>query len=201
MLASYGIKEPILSAFENTPRELFVPLAHLPYAYEDRAVGIGLGQTTSQPSLIALILQSLYLKKSDIILEIGTGAGFQTALLTHLCREVVSIDRIDKFTQIARKNLKKLKINNITLLSGDGTQGFSPKAPYNTIIVSAADTKVPENLINQLAIGGKLIMPIGDSVNQELILFEKRGKGLVISKKISDVSFVPLITESEHKEK
>lgn len=201
MLASYSIKEPVLSVFEEVPREFFIPKEFSSFAYEDRALPIGFGQTTSQPSLIAMTLQSLNLKGYEKALEVGTGSGFQTALLAHLAREVISIERIPDLSRLAQKNLEKTKIKNVKLIVGDGTLGYPENAPYDAILISAAFKSVPEALRVQLREGGKLIMPVGDKESQELYLYTKVDGYLKILRRVADVRFVPLIGKQAWGEK
>lgn len=193
LLASYGIKEQILAAFEQVPRDLFVTKRRADAAYEDRALPIEEGQTISQPSLVAAMIQELGLKKSDKVLEVGTGSGFQTALLSKLIKEVYSIERIDKLAKLAKLKLKQLKINNVHITHGDGSEGLVEFSPYDAIIVSAAFTKVPKPLVEQLKEKGRLIMPVGAKESQEVVLYIKRNGKLVQIRKTSLVSFVPLL--------
>lgn len=190
LLASYGIKDPVLSAFDNTPREAFVDKKYLTYAYEDRALPTLFGQTISQPSLVALSLQELSLTPTDVVLEIGTGSGFQTALLSQLVKKVYSIERLPELTKLAQNRLKKLR--NVEVITGDGSLGWLTGSPYDAIVVTAAFTQVPDPLTVQLRTGGKLIMPIGNAEWQELTLYKKHDDGLVVLRRISDVRFVPL---------
>lgn len=193
LLASYGINEPILSVFAAVPRELFVEKKYQSAAYEDRALPTLLGQTTSQPSLVGLTLQELTLKPTAVVLEIGTGSGFQAALLGKLVGKVYSIERFLELSNQAKRVLKKLKINNVEVITSDGSLGWVKGAPYDVIIVTAAFYQVPKPLIEQLKEGGKLIMPIGKTEWQELILYKKQEGELVAVKRISDVRFVPFV--------
>ena len=197
LLASYGIKDPVLSAFDNTPREIFVDKKYLAYAYEDRALPTLLGQTISQPSLVALTLQVLSLKPTDVVLEIGTGSGFQTALFSCIVKKVYPIERLPELAKIAESRLKRLR--NTEVITGDGSLGWQKGAPYDAIIVTAAFTQVPDPLVAQLKTGGKLIMPIGKEEWQELMLYQKLNDGLVALRKISDVHFVPFFGKYAYK--
>ena len=197
LLASYGIKGSVLSAFDNTPREFFVDKRYLAYAYEDRALPTLSGQTISQPSLVALTLQELSLKPTDVVLEIGTGSGFQTALLSQLVKKVYSIERLPELAKITQSRLNRL--GNVELITGDGSLGWLTGSPYDAIIVTAAFTQVPDPLSAQLRTGGKLIMPIGKEEWQELMLYKKHHDGLVTLKRISDVCFVPLLGKHAYK--
>lgn len=193
LLAAYGIREPILSAFEKIPRERFVDPKMVNVAYEDRALPIGKGQTISQPSLVAVMIQALDLRGGEKVLEIGTGSGFQTALLSNLAREVYSIERIESLANQAKEKIRGLGLRNVKILIGDGSEGVPQYAPFDTIIVSAAFKKVPTPLIKQLKPGGRIVMPIGHQDYQEVILYKKTGGQLRQVRKISPVRFVPLV--------
>lgn len=200
LLAAYGTREPLLSAFEKIPREKFVPEAFKDAAYEDRALPLGEGQTISQPSLVALMLQELGLKGDEKVLEVGTGSGFQAALLGALARRVYTIERIEKLAKRAKTALKSLKARNVEVLTGDGSLGVPEHAPYDAIIVAAAFRKVPKPLAGQLKEDGRLIMPVGPHDSQEVVLYKKKKGKLVEIKKISPVRFVPLVGKLGWKE-
>lgn len=193
LLASYGITEPVLSAFDAVPREIFVPKNMKYAAYEDHALSIGEGQTTSQPSLVALMLQALDLKGSEKVLEIGTGSGFQAALLGKLVPKVYTLERLINLAEKAKDNFQKLKIKNVKVVVGDGTEGLKEYAPYDAIIVTAAFSKVPQPLANQLKEGGRLVMPVGQEDWQETILYRKENGKLQEIQRLAPVVFVPLI--------
>lgn len=193
LLASYGVGEPILSAFEGTPREEFLPHEYIEEAYEDRALPIGENQTVSQPSLLASILQELKLKGSEKVLEVGTGSGFFAAILGKVVQEVYTIERFDNLAYIATKRLEALKVKNVHIKVGDGTTGWPEYAPFDAIIVSAAFKDVPGPLIEQLKEGGKLVMPLGEQQDQELMLFKKEEDKLQEIKSIAPVRFVQLV--------
>lgn len=193
LLASYGIREPILSAFEKVPREKFVPLKLVEAAYEDRALPIGEGQTISQPSLVASMLQELRLKGDEKVLEVGTGSGFEAALLSTLCKKVYTVERIAKLAREAKKRIKNLRIKNAEIAVGDGSLGLAKYAPFDAIIVSAAFLQVPRPLAEQLKEDGRLIMPVGAPQSQEVVLYKKKEGQLVEASRISPVRFVPLI--------
>jgi protein-L-isoaspartate(D-aspartate) O-methyltransferase len=182
----------VLRVFDLVPRHLFVPDAVQHRAYEDAPVPIGYGQTASQPSLQALYLQILKLKQSDRVLEIGTGSGYQTALLALLAGHVYSVERLRELSVRARSVLDALRFTNIALLVGDGTIGWSRYAPYDGILVSAAAPGVPQALLDQLAPGGRLLIPVGDREEQTLTLFEKSPDG-IRSEDITACTFVPLL--------
>ena len=192
-LRTRGINDlAVLRAFEMTPRHLFVPTGIWHRAYEDQPLPIGSGQTISQPSIHAKYLELLKLKGSERVLEIGTGSGYQTVLLAHLVAQVFSIERIGALLEQARANIQRSKVSNVSLLLGDGTVGWRQYAPYDAILVSAASPKVPEPLVEQLAEGGKLLIPLGGMEEQELVMFTRKGTELV-RENILPVRFVPLL--------
>jgi protein-L-isoaspartate(D-aspartate) O-methyltransferase len=182
----------VLRVFDLVPRHLFVPAAVQHRAYEDAPVPIGFGQTASQPSLQALYLQTLQLQPKDKVLEIGTGSGYQTALLAHVAQHVYSVERIRELSARARTVLDAMRFSNIALLVGDGTIGWSRYAPYDAILVGAASPGVPQALLDQLAEGGRMLIPIGDRDEQVLTLFEKTPEG-VRREDITACTFVPLL--------
>lgn len=188
-----GIEDPrVLEAFEAVPRHLFVPTGVRHRAYEDSALPIGSGQTISQPSIHARYLQLLELKGHERVLEIGTGSGYQTALLAYLCEQVFTIERIAPLLEQARKLLGELGFHNVSYLVGDGTLGWREFAPYDAILVSAASPAVPEPLVRQLGDGGKMLVPVGPPDEQVLLMIVRRGEEL-IRREIAPVRFVPLL--------
>lgn len=182
----------ILQAFDQIPRHEFVPHSVAHRAYEDSPLPIGFGQTASQPSLQALYMQLLQVQPSDRVLEIGTGSGFQTAVLAHLVDRVYSIERIRELSIRARTALDRLRFSNIALLVGDGTIGWSRYAPYDAILVAAAAPEVPQPLVEQLAPGGRLLIPVGTRDTQRLVLVRHTPEE-TISEEILDCTFVPLL--------
>ncbi|HSJ26526.1 MAG TPA: protein-L-isoaspartate(D-aspartate) O-methyltransferase [Longimicrobiales bacterium] len=182
----------VLRVFDLVPRHLFVPESVAHRAYEDAPVPIGYNQTASQPSLQALYLQVLQIQPTDRVLEIGTGSGFQTALLAHLAGHVYSVERIRELSTRARQVLDDLRFRNIALHVGDGTIGWSRYAPYDAILVGAAAPYAPQALLDQLADGGRMLIPIGDRDEQRLTLFEKT-RDEVSETDIAAVTFVPLL--------
>ncbi len=182
----------VLAAFGSVPRHLFIPAAVRRYAYDDVALPIGWGQTASQPSLQALYAQILQIQPADRVLEVGTGTGFQTAVLAHLAAHVYSIERIPEISAQARANLDGLRIGNVALLVGDGTVGWSRYAPWDVILVAAGAPAVPTALVDQLAPGGRMLIPIGDLREQQLTLVRKGPDG-VETESIVPCSFVPLV--------
>lgn len=194
-----GITNPdLLAAFESVPRHLFVPEEFRNYAYQDHPLGIGHGQTISQPFIVALTLNLLSLTKEDIVLEIGTGSGYQTALLAEIVKEVYTVERVPELLMNSRKLLKELNYTNIYYRVGDGTKGwekaYPPRSEFSKIVVSAAAPKIPESLTSQLSDNGKLVIPKGSRMMQELLLIEKRNNQL-IEKSFGGCVFVPLIGE------
>jgi protein-L-isoaspartate(D-aspartate) O-methyltransferase len=189
----HGIEDlEILRAFDITPRHLFLPESVQHRAYEDAPLPIGFSQTASQPSLQALYLKLLQLQPNDRVLEIGTGSGFQTALLAHLAGHVYSVERIRELSQRARTVIDSLRLSNVALLVGDGTIGWSRYAPYDAILVAAGAPSVPQALLDQLAVGGRLLIPIGTLEEQQLTMFRKAESG-VESEEVARVVFVPLL--------
>lgn len=182
----------VLRAFSLVPRHTFLPPAVEHRAYEDAALPIGFGQTASQPSLQALFLEQLDLKPTDRVLEVGTGSGYQTAVLAHLVEHVYSIDRVPELTSRARAALDALRVPNVALLTGDGTVGWSRYAPYNAILVAAAAPDIPSALVTQLADDGRMLIPLGDRDAQQLTLVRKQGDR-VETEVITGCAFVPLI--------
>lgn len=182
----------VLRAFDMTPRHLFVPTGVVHRAYEDTPLPIGSGQTISQPSIHAKYLELLRLTGREKVLEIGTGSGYQTVLLSHLVEQVFSIERIPALLDRAREMISRLGAKNVNLLLGDGTVGWRQYAPYDAILVSAASPSVPQPLVEQLAEGGRLLVPVGGKDEQVLWLYTRRG-GQVEAKQIAPVRFVPLL--------
>jgi protein-L-isoaspartate(D-aspartate) O-methyltransferase len=182
----------VLRAVELTPRHLFVPTGVRHRAYEDAALPIGNGQTISQPSLHAQYLQLLRLTGRERVLEIGTGSGYQTVLLSHLVAQVFSIERIPALLQTAREVIRQLGAANVSLLLGDGTVGWRDYGPYDAILVSAAGPDVPAPLLEQLAPGGRLLVPVGRGDEQVLRMYRRTDTGIE-SSEVGAVRFVPLV--------
>ncbi len=193
VVADQGIDDlEVLRAFDLTPRHLFLPESVQHRAYEDAPVPIGFQQTASQPSLQALYLQQLQLQPTDRVLEIGTGSGFQTALLAQLAAHVYSVERIRELSQRARQAIDLLRLTNVALLVGDGTIGWSRYAPYDAILVAAGAPSVPQALIDQLAPGGRLLIPIGTLEEQQLTMVRKTEAGIT-TEEVARCVFVPLL--------
>ena len=192
-LQERGVRDlAVLHAFDQTPRHLFVPTGMRHRAYEDSALPIGNGQTISQPSTHAKYLELLALTGQERVLEIGTGSGYQTVLLSHLASQVFSIERVGTLVTQAREAIRAAGASNVSLLSGDGTLGWREYAPYDAILVTAGSPNVPTPLAEQLADGGRLLIPIGEREEQILTLFTKRGEELE-RRDIGAARFVPLI--------
>ena len=190
-LASRGITNSrVLSAFLKIPRHLFVPDFFKNWAYEDHPIEIGHNQTISQPYIVAFMLEQLELKKGDRVLEIGTGSGYLTALLSELAGQVYSVEIIPELHETARKQLKSLGYPNVNLKLGDGRKGWAEYAPFDKIILSAAADEIPKALIEQLNEHGFLISPLGKS-DQSLVL-GKKNNGVLAIKHLIPVRFVPL---------
>lgn len=190
----YDLDPRVIEAVGSIPRHKFVPQKLCDQAYEDIALPIGEEQTISQPSLVAFMTNALEIKESDKVLEIGTGSGYQAAILGKLAKQVITIERIENLAKSAKKLLKQLGLLNITVICGDGTLGYSQEAPYDAIIVTAAFEKVPPPLLEQLADGGRLIMPVGGRDLQTLLKITKQGKSY-FEKELISVQFVPLVGE------
>jgi len=184
----------VIEAVKKIDRKDFVSLDQQAYAYVDSPLPIGCSQTISQPSLVAWMTEQLELKENDTILEVGTGSGYQAALLAELAKEVVTIERIPELSQRAERILTKLGYTNVTAMTGDGSKGYPAKAPYDAVIVTAAGQNIPQLLIDQLAEGGRLIIPIGGPIAQEIIKGIKR-EGKLTTQRLLPVRFVPLIEE------
>lgn len=193
IISDLGIDDlTVLRAFDEVPRHIFLPQAVRHRAYEDHALPIGFGQTASQPSLQALYMQVLQLKRADRVLEIGTGSGFQTAVLAQLVDHVYSIERINELSARARTVLDELRIQNVALLVGDGTVGWTRYAPFDAILVGAAAPSIPPAYVEQLAPDGRLLIPLGDRHMQQLTLVRKKGDE-VETEEVTGCMFVPLV--------
>jgi protein-L-isoaspartate(D-aspartate) O-methyltransferase len=190
-----GVRDPnVLRAMRSVPRHLFMPEAVRPLAYEDNAVPVGYGQTISQPYIVGFMTEALRPSRSDRVLEIGTGSGYQAAVLSLLARDVYSIEIVPELARSAAAILAKLGYNNVTVRLGDGYQGWPEKAPFDRIIVTAAPPEIPQALIDQLKPGGRLLAPVGDSpLSQELIVVEKTRDGRITRHSVLPVRFVPMV--------
>ncbi|MBN1897530.1 MAG: protein-L-isoaspartate(D-aspartate) O-methyltransferase [Spirochaetes bacterium] len=195
-ILSRGIKDKrVLEAMSELPREEFVPEKLRDQAYADNPLPIGMNQTISQPYIVALMTQALELKGKEKVLEIGTGSGYQAAILAKLAHTVYTIDRIEELVEIARLRIERLGMNNVFFRVGDGTLGLREEAPFDRIIVTAAAPHLPDNLIRQMAPGGLMVIPIGSKGIQILKIIKKTKEGIKEENSIACV-FVPLIGEN-----
>lgn len=192
-LREKGVRDiSVLRALGLTPRHLFVPTGVRHRAYEDTPLPIGNSQTISQPSVHARYLETLALKGTERVLEIGTGSGYQTVLLAHLAAQVFSVERIKPLLDNAREVIKLCEVSNVSLMLGDGTYGWKEYAPYDAILVGAASPDVPQPLMDQLAEGGRLLVPVGSKEEQQLLMITRKG-GTFRRETLTAVRFVPLV--------
>jgi protein-L-isoaspartate(D-aspartate) O-methyltransferase len=182
----------VLDAMSRVPRHEFVPLARRAEAYEDHPIPIGEGQTISQPLIVAVGLEFLLLQPTDRVLEIGTGSGYQTALLAELSQHVYSVERHASLAGAAQRALLRLSYNNVTITTGDGSRGLADHAPFDAIVVSAAAPHIPASLFEQLKEAGRMVIPVGPEEAQQLQLVEKKNGAPVITV-LEPCRFVPLI--------
>jgi len=192
-LRARGIRdERVLDAMARVPRHEFISPAYRDEAYEDHPLPIGEGQTISQPFVVAAMLEALALRPEDVVLEVGAGSGYETAVLGELVRTVHSIERIASLAERAREVLERLGYSNVTVVHGDGSLGLPEAAPFDAIVVSAAAPHVPASLMDQLRDGGRLVIPVGSGFAQELQLVRKIGDNSTVLY-LDGVRFVPLI--------
>jgi protein-L-isoaspartate(D-aspartate) O-methyltransferase len=195
-IAARGVRdERVLAALGRVPRHELVPAELREHAYEDRPLPIGKGQTISQPYVVAYMTEQLALSGDERVLEVGTGSGYQAAVLAELAREVWSIEIVPELGERARADLARLGYRNVHVRIGDGYRGWPEHAPFDAIIVTAAPDHVPQPLVDQLAQGGRLVLPVGDW-SQELLLVERDEQG-VRRERLIDVRFVPMRGEAE----
>jgi protein-L-isoaspartate(D-aspartate) O-methyltransferase len=187
--------ERLLRALVSVPRAGFVPPRYDKDAYLDEPIPIGHDQVTTQPSLVAAMLEALALEGDESVLEVGTGHGFQTALLSRLARRVLSIERIQELAEAARRNLERHGVRNAEVVVGDGSMGVPGRSPFDAIVVAAALTSVPEPLVVQLRDGGRLVQPIGKGGSDQVILFERRSGRLERRASVILARFVKLYGE------
>jgi protein-L-isoaspartate(D-aspartate) O-methyltransferase len=193
-LRDQGIHDDrVIAAFGAVPRERFVPAEAADEAYLDRPIRIPHGQVTTQPSLIAQMVQALHLSGHERVLEVGTGLGFQTAILATLAAQVVSVERFGDLAERARANLEGAGIHGVTVVVGDGTLGVPEHAPYQAIVVAAASPEVPAPLVEQLADGGRLVHPVGPGGHEVVTAFRKQAGRLVAEARLTGAYFVPLV--------
>lgn len=197
-LREMGIQsERVLASIRSTPRHIFIDEALASRAYDNTALPIGHNQTISQPYIVARMTEAIVeMEALDRVLEVGTGCGYQTAILAQFARQVYSIERIEALLTSARERFHNLNYRNITAKYGDGTHGWPENAPYQGILVSAAPAKIPKILLEQLAIGGRMIIPIGHSGEQRLLSIVRTEDGFV-EKFLDGVSFVPMLKGME----
>lgn len=195
ILRQAGVRDPrVLKAMERTPREMFVPEGFRRHAYDDTALPIDLGQTISQPLIVAMMTEALELHDRAKVLEVGTGSGYQAMVLSLLCRRVYTIERIRDLLKQAEARFKALDRHNITTRHGDGYKGWPEQAPFECIMVTAAAPEIPQALIDQLAPGGRLVIPVGmDPVSQRLLKLVKHEDGTITTSELGGVRFVPLL--------
>jgi protein-L-isoaspartate(D-aspartate) O-methyltransferase len=184
--------ERVLEAFRKVPRERFVPVGARHLAYVDRPLSIGHGQTISQPRMVAIMLQEMRLSGDEKVLDVGSGSGYQAALLGQLAREVIGVELIPELAERSRRVLRDLGYANVRIFNATDQLGWPDEAPYDAIVVGAGAPRVPMALVEQLAMGGRLVIPVGDRHQQELMVVEKRPEGLRVSRK-GACRFVPLI--------
>lgn len=195
-IRSRGIRDPrVLAAIETVPRHHFVVSADQSSAYNDNPLPIGFGQTISQPYIVALMTEALRIRPDDRVLEIGTGSGYQAAILSKLAREVYSVETIDILGSTAGRQLAMAGCDNVHIRIGDGYEGWADKAPFDGVVVTAAPAKIPEVLVDQLLLGGRMVIPVGLQF-QELILLHKEARG-VRREKLADVRFVPMVKKPD----
>ncbi len=195
-LVRRGIRDVrVLNAMRKVPRHLFLDEALWPQAYEDHPLPIGEKQTISQPYIVALMTEALELTGKERVLEIGTGSGYQTAVLAELAEQVYSIERLALIAKRSRKILDDLAYANVVMTIGDGTCGWKEHSPYNGIIVTAASPYPPKPLLEQMAAGGRLVIPIGDEFTQELMVYVKEGEDSYTKGNLGGCRFVKLIGE------
>lgn len=195
-----GISTPaVLDALRQTDRKDFAPDAEQAHAYEDRPLALMPGSTVSQPYIVALMTDLLRVAPHHRVLEIGTGSGYQAAVLSRMAQEVYTVEMQPELVEYARVRLRNTGRNNVMVVEGDGWKGYAAAAPYDRILVTAAPESVPQALVDQLAPGGRMIAPIGGSTVQELEIFEKSATGILSRTGHSNVQFVPLINpQSNH---
>lgn len=183
----------VVDAMRAVPRHLFVPENRWVDAYLDEALSIGYGQTISQPSLVAVMTEALELDKGNIVLEIGTGSGYQAAVLSLLARQVITVEHIDELAHEARERLHRLGYNNVQVVTGDGKRGHAESAPYDAILVTAGAIEMPPMLLTQLKEGGRIVIPLGKSIHELTLQVGRKSKGGLTWQTKGQVAFVPLI--------
>jgi protein-L-isoaspartate(D-aspartate) O-methyltransferase len=194
-----GVDDPkVLEAMRKVPRHLFVLPEHTREAYDDHPLPIGYQQTISQPYIVAFMTEVLELDRNEKVLEVGTGSGYQAAVLAEICDSVYSIEIVEPLAERASATLEKAGYDNVFIKSGDGYEGWKENAPFDAIIVTCSPTHIPKPLQEQLKEGGRMIIPVGKSYSQELVLLIKK-KGKMVRKNVLPVRFVPMIDEDGSK--
>jgi protein-L-isoaspartate(D-aspartate) O-methyltransferase len=183
----------VLAAFEEVPRELFVGPDEAKWAYEDSPLSIGYGQTISQPYVVAMTAQALNLSGDENVLEIGTGSGYAAAILGRIARTVHTVERIAELAETATERLLRLGFTNVHVHHGDGTLGWPANAPYEAIAVAAGAPRPPPSLLHQLTIGGRIVLPHGDTSSQRLVRITRKDERNFIEENLGEVRFVPLL--------
>jgi len=192
-LRAQGIRDPrVLAAMQAVPRESFVPEHIHQFAYANCPLPIGWGQTISQPLMVATMLEALKLEGDEHVLDVGTGSGYQAAVVAELVRQVISIEIVPELASAAARTLERLGYDNVEVVLGDGSLGWPPRAPYDAIVVAAGAPEIPEPLIAQLAPGGRLVIPVGSAGEQQLVRVTKRANELV-EEDLGACVFVPLV--------
>jgi protein-L-isoaspartate(D-aspartate) O-methyltransferase len=192
-LMAGGITDPeVLKAMSDVPRHEFVPATVRPFAYVNGPLPIGHGQTISQPFIVAFMTQALELGRDDRVLEVGTGSGYQAAILGKICKEVYSIEIVPELAQSSEQLLGRLGFGNVHVKAGDGYLGWPEKAPFDAVIVTCAPDHVPEPLVNQLKEGGRLIIPLGEEGTIQRLVLLRKVEGKILKENMLDVRFVPM---------
>ena len=194
-------EEFILDAFREVPREAFIGRNHAHRAYGDHPLPIEAGQTISQPYIVALMIQAAGIKQGDKVLEVGAGSGYAAAVISRIADTVTAIERQHDLVEVARERLERLGYGNVEIVEGDGTKGWPQGAPYDAILAAASGSHVPRPLVDQLASGGCIVMPLGDpGWVQELVKVTKGAQGQLVQESLGGVRFVPLIGEEGWKD-
>ena len=195
-LVARGISDQrVLAAMRAVPREEFVAPVLEPRAYEDRPLPIGAQQTISQPFVVALMAEALELMPEDRVLEVGAGSGYAAAVLARLAREVWTLERHASLAEGAHTRLQRLGFHNVHVVHGDGSLGWPDEAPYQAITAAAAAPRIPSTLVEQLAVGGRLVLPVGTADHQDLLRLRRREDGTILQENLGPVRFVPLVGE------
>ncbi len=196
-IAARGIRDPtLLDAFRQVPREEFVSPDYGHQAYGDHPLPIEAGQTISQPYIVALMIEAAGIAPGDRVLEVGAGSGYAAALISRIATEVIAIERKPELVEVARERMRRLGYGNVMIVEGDGTRGWPDGAPYDAILAAASGSHIPQPLIDQLAPGGRLVMPLGGQAwAQKLMKLTKKPDGSIETRDLGGVRFVPLIGE------